>query len=226
MDIEYFMSEEYEKKINKKMMYYDYVFPTGEVVEYVRGVCDIPIERFVKYIQSMPTPEIEAKDVFQYSSFEDATTRLCERMLEIDNPGLKHIDVGRLLLNDGKSRNDGAYTKYGENHAKLGNSLGLLQELSKTYFLSCIGYVYPYLEEPLKNQILVRLILRNNLIKKIIIETKNGEINMRHFLYMISDSTYKRRIGNVKGVINILIKSREYDFTYITDNSVFACEES
>lgn len=221
MDVGYFMSGQYEEKINKKMMYYDYVFPTGEVVEYVREACEIPIDAIVKYILAMPAPEIGAKDVFQFSNFDDATIRLCQRMAEVDNPGLKHVEVGKLLLNDGKERNDGAYTKYGENHAKTGAALGLIQELSKTYFLSCIGTVFFDMNSDEREKILVRMLLRNRLVERIICASNNGRIDMRQFFYMLSYSTYVRRSSNVRRIMDELYKTKEFDFSLIKENIIF-----
>ena len=221
MDVEYFMSGLFEDKINKKMMYYDYSFPTGEVVEYVREACDIPIDGIIKYVLNRPTPEIGAKDVFQFSNFEDATIRLCQRMAEVDNPGLKHLDVGKLLLNDGKERNDGAYTKYGENHAKTGAGLGLIQELSKTYFLSCIGAVYYSIDDDLRSRLLVRLILRNKFVDRVILASQNGNVSMRNLLYMLSDSTFIRRSSNIKTVLDKLGHSSEYDFSSVMDKIIY-----
>lgn len=225
IDVGYFMSGQYEEKINKKMMYYDYVFPTGEVVEYVREACEIPIDAIVKYILAMPAPEIGAKDVFQFSNFDDATIRLCQRMAEVDNPGLKHVEVGKLLLNDGKERNDGAYTKYGENHAKTGTAIGLIQDLSKNYFLSCIGYIYPLLDSDLQDKCIHRLWLRNVLIQRLLCATRNGKVDVRQMLFMLSTSTYIRRSSNIKTVWGKLISTSEYDFSAYNKNVNFIIEK-
>jgi len=226
MDVDYFISKQYEEKINKKMMYYNYVFPTIEVKEYISDICNIQIGNIVDYIIEANNPEIGSKDIFQFSSFEDATTRLCQKLIEVDNPGLKHVEIGRLLLNDGKNRNDGAYTKYGENHAKTGNAIGLIQELSKTYFLSCIGTVFCDIDDNLRDKLLVRLLLRNNLIRRIITATKNGNVDMRNFLFMLSYSTYVRRSSNIKTIMKCLEKNQEFDFTVITDRMIYTIEKN
>lgn len=225
MDVDYFMSGQYEEKINKKMMYYDYVFPTGEVVEYVREACEIPIDAIVKYVLAMPTPEIGAKDVFQFSNFDDATIRLCKRMAEVNNPGLKHVEVGKLLLDDSIERNEGAYTKYGENHAKTGTAIGLIQELSKTYFLSSLGMIYPKLDEKEREQLLTRLILRNSFVDRIIQTTYDRKMNLRQMLYMLSSSTFTRRSSNIKRILKQLHDSDEYDFSFIEKNIDYLIEK-
>lgn len=115
---------------------------------------------------------------------------------------------------------DGAYTKYGENYVKTAEAMGLFFELSRTYFLSCIGYIYCDLPEEDKEKLLVRLLLRNRLIVRMIQASENGNINTREFFYMLSDSTYLRRKSNVKTVLKVLESSREYDFSDFLDRII------
>ena len=224
MEIEYFISGEFEKRINKKMLYYDYVFPIGEVDEYIHNVCEIPVDTLLKYVFSLPAPDIGAKDVFQFSNLEDATARFCKLLAEVDNPGLKHVGVGKLLLDDGKKRNEAAYVKYGENHAKTAVALGLAFELSKTYFLSCIGTVYADLEDEAKQRLMTRLLIRNPFVMRVLSATKNGKLPMRQFLYMLSDTTYLRRSSNIKRIMSELEKSEEFDFSIYTKNMSYMFE--
>ncbi|MBR5296639.1 MAG: hypothetical protein IKU29_02070 [Parabacteroides sp.] len=221
MDVIHFMSGQFEKNINEKMMYYDYVFPTGEVLEYVDAVCETPIDRILEYIVQMDSIEITAHDVFQFSSFEDASIRMCIEMQKTDNPGMNHLEVGKMLLNDGKERNEGAYLKYGENHAKTGTAIGLLYELCRTYFLSCIGMVYPQIPEEQRNRLLTRLILRSPFVSRVIKATQNGNVQMRQFLYMLSYSTYVRRRSNIKAVFSIVSDSVEFDFSEVVKKISF-----
>lgn len=221
MEVSRFMSGQFEKKINEKMMYYDYVFPTEEVLKYVDDVCKIPIEKILEYIIQMDNVDITSKDVFQFSKFEDATINVCIKMQNLDNPGMNHLEVGKLLLNDMKERKDGAYVKYGENHAKTGTSLGLLQELCRTYFLSCIGVIYTQLSDEQRECLLIRLILRNSFFSEVIRQMQDGRVSMRHFLHMLSNSTYIRRRSNIKKIIQILCNSKEYDFRQYLSLIVF-----
>lgn len=208
-----FYSREYENKINKKTLYYSYDFPEQEVEIYVKRIISEPVDRYVTYIKNLKEKEIiEAKDVFQFSRMEDATLIICEKVKANNNPGMKYLDVGKLLLDDGKRRKNGAYTKYGENHVKTAESIGLFFELSRTYFLSCLGHVYCELPEKDQQKLLVRLLLRNRLIVRMIQASENGNINAREFFYMLSDSTYLRRKSNVKAILNILADSEEYNF--------------
>lgn len=209
-----FYSGKYEKKINKNSLYYSYNFPEQEVRTYVEKIISEPIERYVAYIKALKEREqVTSKDVFQFSDLSDATVVICEKIKAHNNPGVRYIDVGKILLDDGKVRKDGAYTKYGENHVKTAEAMGLFFELSRTYFLSCLGYVYCDLSDDDRQKLLTRLLLRNRLIIRMMQASENGNVNAREFLYMLSDSTYLRRKSNIKAVLNILNSSEEYDFT-------------
>ncbi|MCM1126495.1 MAG: hypothetical protein NC429_08470 [Lachnospiraceae bacterium] len=208
-----FYSGKYEEKINKKSLYYSYDFPRQEVVGYVEKIISEPIDRYIAYIKGLKKIEqITAKDVFQFSDMKHATVVICEKVKAHNNLGMKYIDIGKILLDDGKVRKDGAYTKYGENHVKTAEAMGLFFELSRTYFLSCLGYIYCDLPNEDRDKLLTRLLLRNRLIIRLVQASENGNINAREFFYMLSDSTYLRRRSNVKAVLNILKSSEEYNF--------------
>ena len=210
--VEKFFSKEYEKKINKDILFYK--FPEEDVITYVEEVIAEPLPRFIAYIDKLSErTKIESRDVFQFSDLDDGTFTFCEKMKSTDNPGMKFIDIGRMLLDDGKERKEGALVKYGENHAKTAEMLGLSFELCKTYYLSGIGYIYVQLSEEKQKRFLTRLVLRNKLVTRLYQASKNGDINMREFLYMLSDSTYLRRKSNIKTILNVLASSEESDFT-------------
>ena len=135
------------------------------------------------------------------------------RITSRKNPGVTFIEAGKLLLDDGAQRKDMAYIKYGENHLKTAEALGLLYELTRTYFLSCIGTVYISLCEEDQKRLLTRLFLRNKLISRLIKVTNTSNIDARQFLYMLSDSTYIRRRSNLKCILHFLQESTEYDFS-------------
>ena len=214
--VEQFFSGKYEEKINKNILFFS--FSEEEVAAYVENVINEPLSRFLAYMDGLSEKErIEARDVFQFSNLDDGTAIFCEKMKKTDNPGMKFLDIGRILLDDGKERKDGALVKYGENHVKTAEMLGLSFELCNTYYLSGIGYIYADLSREKQEKFLTRLVLRNKLVTRLYQASRNGRVNMREFLYMLSDSTYIRRRSNVKAVLGILMKSDEVDFTDIIE---------
>lgn len=217
-----FYSRTYENDINKKMLYYNYDFPTEEVENYVRQILCVPVEQFIQWDITMETAEaITPKDVFQFSTLEAGTDHICHVLNEAENPGVTFIQAGKLLLDDGTQRKDMAYIKYGENHLKTAEALGLLYELTRTYFVSCVGMIYLKLNEEDRKKLNVRLFLRNKFIARLIKATATANVDARQFLYMLSDTTYIRRKSNIKCILRYLLESTEYDFSAIIDKIYF-----
>lgn len=223
MDIlDAFYSRTYENSINKKMLYYDYEFPQKEVEDYVRKILDIPVELLVHHAINTDTAEaITPKDVFQFSTLEAGTLFVCNALTTANNPGVTFVQAGKLMLNDGKPRKDTAYIKYGENHLKTAEGLGLLYELTRTYFVSCVGVIYLALNEDDQKKLIVRLLLRNKFISRLMKAAACGKLNARQFLYMLSDTTYIRRKSNLKTILRYLASSSEYDFAALIENIYF-----
>ena len=68
--VEKFFLNEYEKKINKDILFYN--FPQEEVQMYVEQVIAEPLPRFVEYMDKLSErTRIESGDVFQFSDLDD-----------------------------------------------------------------------------------------------------------------------------------------------------------
>lgn len=216
--LDIFFTSQFEKSINSQMLDYDFVFPKKQVQEYVENLCSIPVENYLDYIENFSKVcSLSSRDIFQFSNVDDATKKMCKIVKENNDPGLKHLDIGKLLLNDGKVRNNVAYTKYGENHAKFAENLGVMHSLDSVFFLSCIGQILDELDEKEYDILLIRLFLRLRLVQKLYLESINGMVDLRNCLSVLSDSTYLRRASNVKTVLKILRKSNEYNFQNFFD---------
>ena len=144
------------------------------------------------------------QDVVQFSSLDDATTGICQ-VLTRAHDGLHNLEVGQALLDDGTVRNEGAYRKYGENHAKTAIELGLVLENSGCYFLTCLGEIYNDLENSVQNELLRRTILRNRFFQKILIKSQLGPVSIENEMSFFSQSTIIRRLPNVRTLYNIMI---------------------
>lgn len=214
-----FFRRDYEKSINKKMLYYDYAFPEQEVISYIRSIITTDCSHFVDFsLLTLITENLNAAHVFQFSNVEDGTYRLCNILKSIKDPGVNYLQAGKLLLSDGKERLIAAYRKYGENHTKTAASLGLLHELDKIYFLTCLGKTLDLLSEEERTKLMTRLVLRNTLVIKILQTAKKRRFALRNLLCFLSDSTYKRRKSNIGTILKKLEKSDEFDFTPILGN--------
>ena len=202
--IEQFFSRSYEKQINENMFYYNYIFPNIEVFDYLTSLINISYSEFIRYIQShIQIVPITSKDIPQFSSIKDCTTNICKKLSAVNDPGLSFVDIGKLLLDDGKVRNDGAYIKYGENHSKTSYDLGLTQVKENTWYLSCIGYVFLSFDEKSQNAILARCVLRNRFVSRIIADSEHADVNVMKKMLCLSKSTMIRRKPNVMSLINL-----------------------
>lgn len=191
-----------------------------EVVSHIENINKIPIHDFIEYIQTYCKRQpIMAADVFQFSDFDDATINICNRINSNGNNGIKFKEVAKLLLSDDVPRNDVALNKYGENHIKTAEAMGLaFKDSTKTYYLSANGCVFEELSHDEKQKLLLRLIIRNKLITQLFLAAAQGAFDMEAFLYDLSKSTYLRRRSNINRVLEILNASQEYDFSRLLQN--------
>lgn len=206
--LELFFNQTFEESINKEMLNYDYVFPHEKIKEYARMLIDIPLHAFIEKIRSKVYLAITCKEISQYSSLNDATSRYCQVLDENGDKGYKFEDVGRLLLNDGTSREVGAYRKYGENHSKTACQLGLAQNIYNNFYLSSLGKIYNTLDDADKKALLARTILRNTLYARIFSIIENQDVNIAQLCQSLSASTIIRRRSNVLKLCKIV--SEEY----------------
>ena len=191
----------------------------NELLKYIEIVSNIQVSEFVDYImQNYKRQPIYASDVFQFSKLEDAMIRVCLCVKKANNPGMKFKKIGELLLDDGEQRSDIAFCKYGENHIKTAELLGLAFKNESLYYLSVFGLIIDELPNSLRKKLLTRLILRNKLISQLIISSKNSTIDLEAFLYDLSQTTYLRRRTNIKQIIEYLCDTDEYDFSHLIKN--------
>lgn len=171
---------------------------------------DINYKRSCFYSRYRGDVKLSASLVPQFSTFEKGAYTLPLILKNFGNLGYTFLEIGKLLLPPGKK--DSAYTKYGENHSKLAESLGLVyiskySKLRKVY-LSDLGYEFLNLSDINKESFLKYQIYNLPLIKYLFNICFDNVINIEDFILNISTlslSTAKRRSSNIKALINILI---------------------
>lgn len=217
-----FFTFDFENKINEQLLEIDYVLPKEEVDDYINNLIKINIDSYMCWIKDhILSFEFDKTDVVQFSSFNSATTEICKLVYESGDPGLSYVEIGKLLQNDGIERSVNANTKYGENHSKTAEKLGLMFSLKKRYFLSCIGYRFNELNEKDQQKFLLRLILRTGLFRMTYFFAQNEKIDMRRICSDLKDSTYLRRVSNIRTIFSFLANSEEYDFSDILNKVMF-----
>jgi len=175
--LELYFSYKREAEFNKLTLSTGYDEIEADVKIYVDDICSIPIEIMIEYINhNCPDHAITSKDVYQFSKFEDATKGVCSVLSKNHNEGLRYKELGERLQNDGKERTDLAKTKYGENHFKLAEELGLGFRLGRyDCYLSALGQFFFEMSEESQKCLLTRLILRSKLIVRLYREATKGD---------------------------------------------------
>ena len=216
-----FMNHMYESSWEANIVEGNVDANINDIFDYVKRVNMVPVSDYIDYIYSeIKRQPILAADVFQFSDLGDALFRVCAEVEKVGNPGLNFKHIGKLLLNDGNERTDVAFNKYGENHIKVAEMLGLAFKHNGLFYISSIGVCINRLAPDDRHKIITRLILRNKLISQMLIASKQP-LNLESFLYDLSKSTYLRRRTNIRQILGLLSDSEEYDFSYFLNNIIY-----
>ena len=146
--IEEFFDKEYEDTINENMFNFDYSLPEEELEQYVLSLMATPYSQFIDYVATRYCSKaIVPSEIPQISNYELSTIGVCNVLNDLNDPGLECTEIGKRLFTDGKERKDGAYFKFGENHVKGASFHGLTHCCGNKWFLTCLGRIYPQMDE-------------------------------------------------------------------------------
>ncbi|WP_455265188.1 hypothetical protein [Phascolarctobacterium sp.] len=110
--------------------------------------------------------------------------------------------IGYLFYKDSKV---GAQTKYGENHYKTAMLMGLTKK-KKPFDVTPLGKLYMELPIPVVKKLKPLLYLRIPLVRHVLIKAKTEFVNVSEIMALsLSDSTVRRRLSNVKILIEALV---------------------
>ena len=185
--IDLFYNRAYEKFVNKQILDdKNYIVPRQQLKNYVHELVNIPYIEFINYIKENGIEgKIEASDITQFSSFSACGVEMCNALIWANNPGCQFIDVGRLFPNKIIGRSDEAYRKYGEKHIKAATQLGLTFEYYGYWYLSCLGYIFPELEEGVRRGFMARTITRNRLYQQLLVDIMCHTVNPEVYIDML-----------------------------------------
>ncbi len=150
---------------------------------------------------------IYAYNIPQFSNFDDGTYRLVEILAEEGNSGLTFNELGELL--EGPGKNEVAYKKYGENHAKLAELLDfatITNTRPRQVFLTKLGKIFYKSESSKKISMLKSQIYRMAIVKDIIVNHTNDSFNLKNYLMSanLKESTAIRRMPNIRTLFKFL----------------------
>ena len=169
--------------------------------------------------------ELCASTIPQYSNFNDGTYNILSLLDNNSKTGYTYLELGKLLQEPGKK--DGAYTKYGENHAKLSVILGLAyiekKDKLKKVFISDLGKKFNTLNEKEKSTLLKYQIYNIPVLKYIFNLSVKSNVDIINFLEKVanlSPSTAKRRSSNIRDLFRRLKENSPKEVIHILDNAI------
>lgn len=152
------------------------------------------------------TELITTANVPQYSRIESAFT--VPVVLDTFKEAQQFEALG-IYLNYVPEKKQSANKKYGENHAKLATLIDLaeISSLSGTMLVSetCFGELFCDLKHDEKEAIAARLMFRIPIIQRILIDAADGEAHIVDYLKPFSESTKKRRLPNIRGLLELIM---------------------
>lgn len=160
---------------------------------------------------------IESSDVIQYSTLEKCTIPLIEHLEYSKNKGFSFKEVGSFL--QGKIPKKTALIKYGENHSKLAEKLGLVEvNRSKRpfrVFVSKLGSELLNINDGRTDQIIANLALKVKIIQFILYKSSKGKVIIEDELSFLEKSTFSRRISSIKGLLDFIYNNSEINLDYL-----------
>ena len=166
-------------------------------LQYVNDIITTPFDIFLDHIKGeIDLPFVLSSDVPQFSSIDSATIKFCTLLAVLPSVGYTFEEIGR-VLQPGRTEDVWANRKYGENHAKTAELLGLSFSIERKYCLSAVGHVFPDLSSDQQDQLLSRMVLRNPLVFNVFHKLLNGlNVSIEDEISFLSESTIKRRKNN------------------------------
>ena len=208
-----FFERQRDKELNSMILEYTYEIPLDEAREYVRTVLDYSTQEYLDWLDvKFRLIEFSKNDAPQFSNLSDAVANIVDKMIEAGDTGFTHVELGKMLQDDGIERSVVTDTKYGENHAKTAKYLGYLFSRNRRYYVSAVGYVARELSDPQQNRLYNRLFIRTALFRQAYFLSKSGEVDVRKMFDMLADSTYTRRQSNMKKMFYRLRNTKDYDW--------------
>ena len=181
-------------------------FSTG-IVSSPKKIVDellcVGIDEIKKAVLATPQQTVTNHNIPQYSSFMNGTSEMLKYLRMSGDYGPSFIEIGEHYLESGHKAT--AYIKYGENHAKLAELLGIVvikKSDKKRVFLSDIGREIEKLDSEKQEECYIKLAFRIPIVQEAIrlniSSAKELEVHLNTYL---SPVTAVRRRKNTWSLI-------------------------
>lgn len=150
--------------------------------------------------------EIASKNIPQFSKLDECFKKVPFLLVNCGIAGVTFKNLGYMLRQD--RRSSVADQKYGENHGKLAAELGFCcLDGKKHLFPTILGYCFSKLDEEVQEKLIAPIVLYIPLIQNCFL-SGNIEEQLEVSLSILSPSTQKRRLPNVRKLIEIINTNR------------------
>lgn len=178
------------------------------------------LEIFSVVLNNKIKENLSPRDIPQFSNFLHGTIKIVDILSRSGDFGMTFNEAGEYLTHPGKKTP--ADIKYGENHSKLAELLGLVIIKKKPspskVFLSPVGCIFHELTHEQQELLISRLILRIPVVQSILLSAKSRKTNITNHLQCLSKTTILRRKPNVIFLINYLLPYGEGSFKALLNN--------
>lgn len=175
--------------------------PTQESIAEAKSVLlelsKISVFELLHNFKSPEDIEYTSASIPQFSSIDDCFNCI-DRLVRSGLDGVSFAKMGFFLRSS--QRKKGADCKYGENHIKCAELMGLCR-IEKGVWKNPFSYAYEQLDDNLKVLLRPKLCLGITIVREYFIRGKN-ESYLSDAFSCLSESTRKRRIPNVRTLIN------------------------
>ena len=161
--------------------------------------------------------EVKAPDIPQYSDLSSALYLTPEILQSLNYGDLSYEDMGKQLWPT--ERLSGADMKYGENHAKTASQIGLTSVNRGKINITSFGKIFLSLNPVQQASLIPNLWLKVPLFYNYFC-TNKSEQTLKQDINILSESTQKRRLSNVKTIIEIINKGY-----YLRENNLVVEED-
>lgn len=145
--------------------------------------------------------EITSRDIPQFSDLSVALYDTPQKLHEQNARDLTYEQVGQLLWDS--PRDIGADKKYGENHAKTAAQIGLTSVENGKINITDFGRIFLSHNPAIQASLLPALWLKSPLFHNYY-GSANGESTLSLDISVLSESTRKRRLSNIRTIINLI----------------------
>ena len=180
------------------------IMPPSEIVDELLNIC---WDEYIDYIVNEPDKIIRKNQIPQFSKIVDGTANLVELMRNEGDYGFRFETLGQKLTHT-TDKSAAAYTKYGENHAKLAAILDLVLIISisgtKYVYLTELGKILADNKE-VQDEVLAKLIPLIPIVQFCLRRAARRKIDVEILLQQyVSKSTAVRRASSIRGLLKVI----------------------